>query len=71
MASLLKAGENRENYGLTIYFWYCDSDSMTSPQKVNHVIVEVEYSNGTYQLIETTTNTFYTYNQINGWKYEV
>jgi len=44
---------------------------MTSPQKVNHVIVEVEYSNGTYQLIETTTNTFYTYNQINGWKYEV
>lgn len=71
MASLIKAGENKANYGLKIYFWYCDSDLMTSPQKVNHAIVEVEYSNGTYQLIETTTNTFYTYDQIQGWKFEV
>ena len=71
MASLLKAGENKEDYGLKVYFWYCDSDSMTDPQKVNHVIVEVEYSDGTNQLIESTSNTFYTYDQINGWKFEV
>jgi len=44
---------------------------MSNPQKVNHVIVEVAYSDGTVQLIETTANTFYTYDQVNGWKFEV
>jgi hypothetical protein len=62
MASLFKAGENRAHYGLSIYIWYCDSNHMTSPQTVNHAIVEVKYADGTYTLIETTTNTFYTYN---------
>ncbi len=71
MASLLKAGENKAHYGLTVNFWYCDSDHMTSPLKVNHVIIEVEYSDGTSQLIESTANIFYTYDQIQGWNFEV
>ena len=59
MASLLKAGENEKNYGLKVYFWYCDSDNMVNPQNVNHVIVGVEYSDGTSQLIESTNDIFY------------
>jgi len=71
MASLLKAGENRAHYGLSVYIWYCDAYHMTSPQAVNHAIVEVRYADGTNSLIETTTNTYYTYNQIYGWSYQV
>ena len=71
MASLLKAGENKAHYGLKVYFWYCDSDNMINPEKVDHVIVECKYSDGTNQLIESTSNTFYTYDQIEGWKFEV
>lgn len=71
MASLLKAGESEEHYGLKVYFWYCDADNMINPQNVNHVIVGVEYSDGTSQLIESTSNIFYEYNQIKGWKFEV
>jgi len=71
MASLLIAGENRGHYGLSVYLWYCDAYHMTSPQAVNHAIVEVRYADGTDSLIETTANTFYTYNQIIGWSYQV
>ena len=71
IASLLKAGEEKEDYGMKIYFWYCDADHMTDPQDVNHVIVEIDYSNGDYDLIETTTDKFYIYDQISGWKFEV
>jgi|GEM_PF-1639775 len=71
MASLFKAGEIRSNYGLHVYIWYCDGDHMRNPQDVNHAIVEVEYADGNFELIETTSDTFYTYNQMEGWKYEV
>lgn len=71
IANLLKAGENEADYGLKIYFWYCDAGNMTEPQEVNHVIVEVEYSDDDSILIEPTSNMFYTYNQIKGWKFEV
>jgi len=71
MASLFKAGENRAHYDLSIYIWYCDANHMTSPQAVNHAVVEVKYADGTDSIIETTANIFYTYNQINGWRYQV
>jgi len=71
MATLLKAGDEIENYGFDVYFWYCDLEHMDNPQDVNHVIVGVEYSDGGSQLIETTSNTFYTYEEIRGWTFEV
>lgn len=71
MASLLLAGEEKENYGLDVYFWYCDSKHMTNPQEVNHCIVQVEYNDGYFELIEPTSDTFYTYGEIEGWKFEV
>jgi hypothetical protein len=71
MASLFKAGENRAHYGLSVYIWYCDLDHMTNPQTVNHAIVEVKCGDGTDYLIETTSNTFYTHNQIFGWSFQV
>lgn len=71
MATLLKAGEEIENYGFDAYFWYCDSEHMSNPKEVNHVIIGVEYSDGGSQLIETTSDTFYAYEEIRGWKFEV
>jgi hypothetical protein len=71
VASLLKAGESIENYGLNVSFWYCDADNMNNPQTVNHVIVGVEYSDGDFDLIETTTDEYYSYDDIVGWQYEV
>ncbi|MDH7516918.1 MAG: hypothetical protein QHH19_01010 [Candidatus Thermoplasmatota archaeon] len=71
VASLLKAGENRAHYGLSVYIWYCDAYHMTSPQTVNHAIVEVKYADGTDTFIETTSNTYYTYNQVTGWSFQV
>ena len=71
VASLLKAGENEANYGLDIYIWYCDLDNMNDPQDVNHAIVGVEYSDGSSELIETTSDDYYSHNQIFGWRFEV
>ena len=71
VASLLKAGEEYADYGLKVYLWYCDGGNITDPQDVNHAIVGVEYSDGDCQLIETTVNIFYSYGQIEGWKFEV
>ena len=71
MASIIKAGENRAHYGLSVYIWYCDANHMTNPQTVNHAIIEVKYADGTDSLIETTSDTFYTYDQIWGWSFSV
>ena len=71
IASLLKAGENEANYGLDVYIWYCDADNIANPQEVNHAIVGVEYSDGSSELIETTTDDYYHIGEIVGWKYEV
>lgn len=71
MASLLKSGENQSDYGLEVYFWYCDAGNMTNPQEVNHVIVEVVYSDDDFELIETTSDMFYTHDEIEGWRFEV
>ena len=48
VASILKAGDSIENYGMVVSFWYCDSDNMANPQTVNHVIVGVEYADGSH-----------------------
>jgi hypothetical protein len=71
VASLLKSGEEKMNYGLDISLWYCDVDNMYDPQKVNHVIIGVGYSDGSGELIETTSDAYYTYSQVSGWKYEI
>ena len=67
MASLFKAGENRAHYGLSVYICYCDAYHIDDPQTMNHAIVEVKYSDGTYNLIETTSDMYYT--TVSGWSY--
>jgi hypothetical protein len=71
IASLIKAGEIDANYGIDVYFWYCDADSMSDPFDVNHVIVGVEYSDGGYDLIETTADEYYSHDEVVGWEFEV
>lgn len=71
VASLLKSGDERMNYGLDVSIWYCDAYNMSNPQVINHVIVGIEYPDGDYDLIETTSNYYYSYDEIIGWKFEV
>jgi hypothetical protein len=71
VTSLLKSGDERMNYGLDVSIWYCDAYNMSNPQVINHVIVGVEYPDGDYELIETTSDYYYSYDEIIGWKFEV
>ena len=69
MVSLFKAGENRAHFGLSVYITYCDGKNIDNPQIMNHAIVDVKYSDGTYSLIETTANTYYT--SVTGWSFQL
>jgi hypothetical protein len=71
VVSLLKSGNEKMNYGIEISILYCDGNQLSNPQEVNHVIVGVEYSDGYNQLIETTSDTYYLYDEVVGWKFEV
>ena len=71
VTSLLKSGDERMNYGLDVSIWYCDANHMDAPQEVNHVIVGVEYPDGDYALIETTSDYYYSYDEVIGWRFEV
>jgi len=59
------------DYGLDVSIWYCDANHMTDPQEVNHVIVDVDFPDGTGLLIETTSDSYYTHEQVMGWEFEV
>ena len=44
---------------------------MTNPLEVNHVIIGIEFLDETGLLIETTSDEFYSYDEIKGWKIEI
>ncbi len=67
MASLLKAVPR--NYEVKLV--YMDADSPLKPKEVNHVAVYVKTPQVTY-IIETTVNgELYSYNEVDGWYFEV
>lgn len=78
MASMLVEGNRRGSYNFNVYICYvqlsggaliADSQSIT---EANHVIVQIEFSNGERWSIETTTNYFFTYTKaFTGWRFEV
>ncbi len=68
VVSMLKAGNEIENYGMKVSLFACDIYNITNPNTVNHVIIHVEYSDGTYDLIEPTAKDFYTYEKVAGWE---
>jgi len=78
MASMLIEGNRRAAYNFKVHIWYVQlaggalvSDSR-SLGDANHVIIQVEFSDGSNWSIETTTKTFFTYSQVfAGWKFEV
>jgi hypothetical protein len=68
IASILEAGNKIGNYGMIISFMACDINNITDPVYPNHVIVDVEFNDGSSYLIEPTGYTFLTYNKVVGWK---
>jgi len=78
MASMLIEGNRQGNYGFKVYVWYVElvdghlvSDRESLSQS-NHVIIEVEFSDGESWAIETTTDYFFVYSQSYvGWRFEV
>jgi len=78
MASMLIEGNRKGSFNIRVYAWYVQlvsgslvSDSRSLTQ-ANHVIVQVEFSNGEKWAIETTTNYFFIYKQpFTGWSFEV
>jgi len=79
MASMLTEGNRQAHYDVRVYIWYVQmtaggglvSDDKSITQ-ANHAIIEVEFSDGTWWTIETTTNYFLTYSQpYTGWQFEV
>lgn len=72
MASMLVAGNDYAHYEMQISVWYVDSDNMASPGIANHAIVRIQFSDGSYWPLETTTNYFHQITgKFQGWEYDV
>jgi hypothetical protein len=78
MASMLIEGNRKGNFNFRVFIVYAQSvggvlvSQSQSLTEANHAVVQVEFSDGTSWLIETTTNYFSIYSQSYvGWKFEV
>ena len=69
LASLLQSGNNHTKYSLELSVLYCDSGNHTSPQEINHVMIHVQYPDGSSELIDSTTPTIYEEEEVQGWLY--
>lgn len=54
MAALIMAGDGQAKYGMRLQFAYVDSDSLSAPRTINHVLLHVTFSDGASRFIETT-----------------
>jgi hypothetical protein len=77
LASLIQAGNVQSNYGITVKVWIAYMDPNTGvlanhPTTINHALLEVDYKDGTHEVIETTTPSFSTHTEgFEGWSYNV
>lgn len=67
MASILEAGNTQAGYGMKIQLLYMDYPNFTSPQVINHIVIDITYSNGTSQIVETTGDVMDPYKSVDGW----
>ena len=72
MGSLLLAGNQYANYGMTTQMVYMDSNNPTNPQTINHVMLYIKHQDGTTQLVDSTsTNVLSPWSRVIGWYYDL
>ncbi len=71
MASMLEAGNIQADYGMKIQLLYMDYPNATSPNVVNHLVINVVYKNGTSQIMESTGGVLDPYKSVNGWYFNL
>jgi hypothetical protein len=54
MASLIEAGNMQANYGMQVQFVYVDAYNLSIPTTANHLILHINFENGTSRFIDTT-----------------
>jgi hypothetical protein len=75
LASMLLAGNSTAHYGFDVLIWLGDLDTntgqiVTNAQEVNHAFIEVKFSDGNDWFVETTSPSFYKYeNGVYGWSF--
>lgn len=70
MAALIMAGNGHASYGMRLQFAYVDSNSLSVPLTINHVLLHVTFSDGASRFIETTARASGTMDDaggIRGW----
>ncbi len=72
MGSLLESGNQHANYNMTVQMVYMDTNNLTNPQTINHVLLKVWYNDGTKQLVDSTsTKTLNPWPLFIGWFYDI
>jgi hypothetical protein len=54
MASIIEAGNIQANYGMQVQFVYVDAYNLSTPKTADHLILHINFDNGTSQFIDTT-----------------
>jgi len=71
MGSLLMAGNEHADYGMTVKTVYMDTNNPTDPQTVNHVLLHITYEDGTGEFIDSTsTHVQSPWSEIVGWYFD-
>ena len=76
LASLLLAGSEAADHGLSVALWAVKFDLaqgaiVTDPEDVNHAILEVTFRDGERWLVETTALDLSLYPDVSGWRFPI
>lgn len=72
MGSLLVAGNEQANYGMTVRMVYMDSNNPTNPQTVNHILLCLIYEDETAEFVDSTSTAVLSpWSRVVGWYYDL
>jgi hypothetical protein len=76
LASLLVAGNDQAHYGMKVQVYYAEMNQagdgiVIPPTTANHAFVGVTYQDGGREFIETTAPAYSSWEQVQGWDYDV
>ncbi|TET20404.1 hypothetical protein E3J74_02655 [Candidatus Bathyarchaeota archaeon] len=72
MGSLLVAGNEQTNYGMTVQMVYMDTDNPANPQTVNHILLYIIYEDETVEFVDSTsTDVLSPWSRVVGWYYDL
>ena len=72
MGSLLVAGNEQANYGMTVQMVYMDHDNPTNPQTVNHVLLYITYDDESTEFVDSTSiHVQSPWSEVIGWYFDL